>query len=60
MQGSKGHTDTVHRLVDTVGEGEGGQMERAAQKHAHYIRRVNGQGDFTVSCRAQTQCTVTT
>ena len=36
MQGSKGDTDVKNRLLDSVGEGEGGIFERIALKHVHY------------------------
>ena len=36
LQSSNRDTDKKNRLVDTVGEGEGERIERAALKHIHY------------------------
>ena len=36
MQGSKRDTDIKNRLLDYVGEGEGGPFERMALKRVHY------------------------
>ena len=36
MQGSKGDTDVKNRLLDSVGEGEGGWFERISLKYADY------------------------
>ena len=36
MQDSKRDTDIQNRLLDSVGEGEGGMFERRALKHVYY------------------------
>ena len=36
LQGNSGDTDQKNRLVDTVGEGEGEEIERAALRHIHH------------------------
>ena len=36
LQGSSGDADTENRRVDTVGEGEGGRIERIVWKQTHY------------------------
>ena len=36
MQGSKRDTDIKNRLLDYVGESEGGRYERIALKHVYY------------------------
>ena len=36
MRNSKRDTDIKNRLLDSVGEGEGGIFERIALKHVYY------------------------
>ena len=36
LQGSSGDTDIENRLLDTLGEGEGGMNETVALKHMLY------------------------
>ena len=36
MQDRKRDTDVQNRLMDSVGEGEGGMIERIALKHVYY------------------------
>ena len=36
MQDSKRDTDVNNRLLDSVGEGEGGMIQRIALKHVYY------------------------
>ena len=36
MQNRKRDTDVQNRLLDSVGEGEGGMLERIALKHVYY------------------------
>ena len=37
MQNRKTDTDVQNRLMDLVGEGEGGKYERTASKHVYYL-----------------------
>ena len=37
MQNRKRETDVQNRLLDSVGEGEGGMTERTASKHVYYL-----------------------
>ena len=36
MQNRKRDTDVKNRLLDSVGEGEGGMVEKTASKHVYY------------------------
>ena len=36
MQGSKRNTDVKKRLLDNMGEGEGGRIERMVMKPVYY------------------------
>ena len=36
MKNRKRDTDVENRLLDSVGEGEGGCLERTASKHVYY------------------------
>ena len=41
MQRRNGDTDVEKQLVDTVGEGKVGQMEKAAQTYTHHMRKID-------------------
>ena len=43
LQGSNGDTDKKNRLGDTVGEGEGERIERAALEHIITMCKIGGQ-----------------
>ena len=61
MQDSKGDTDVKNRLLDSVGEGKGGKIERIALKHVYY--HMWNRWPAQVQCMkqgAQIQCIGTT
>ena len=37
MQNGKRDTEVQSRILDSVGEGEGGMFERTALKHVYYL-----------------------
>ena len=37
MQNRKRDTDVENRLLDSVGESEGGMVKRTASKHVYYL-----------------------
>ena len=49
MQNRKRDTDVQNRLLDSVGEGEGGMFERTASKHVYYLgwNRSPAQAGYT-------------
>ena len=62
VQGSEGDTDTKNRLLDTMGEGEGGLIwERSIETFTSpYVKQIASGSSMCMIQGAQSQCSVTT